>query len=60
MKIMEIYEEVIAKLNRTAPVIGSTFPHVESDGKWKQEDDITWWTNGFWPGIMWQVYDIKK
>ena len=60
MKIMEIYEEVIAKLNRTAPVIGSTFPHVESDGKWKQEDDITWWTNGFWPGIMWQVYDITK
>lgn len=55
-----IYKEVIEKLKKTADVIGSTFPHVGRDGKWNnmEEDDITWWTNGYWPGILWQMYDI--
>ena len=22
----------------------------------KAETDICWWTNGFWPAIMWQLY----
>lgn len=60
MKIEKIYAEVIEKLKNTAPLIGSTFPHVGKDGKWDnmEEKDITWWTNGYWPGIMWQMYDI--
>lgn len=60
MEIQKIYAEVIEKLRKTAPVIGATFPHVGKDGKWDnmEERDITWWTNGYWPGMMWQMYDI--
>ena len=57
MGIQEIYKEVIEKLKKDAPKIGASFPHAGNDGKWdnKGEANITWWTNGFWPGIM---YDI--
>lgn len=60
MGIQEIYKEVIEKLKKDAPKIGASFPHAGNDGKWdnKGEANITWWTNGFWPGIMWQMYDI--
>lgn len=60
MEINEIYSRVIEKLKITAPKIGSTFPHAEVNGKWTEENDITWWTNGFWSGILWLMYDITK
>lgn len=29
--------------------------------KWNVDDGLNWWTNGFWGGIMWLLYqDIKK
>ncbi len=60
MDIEAIYSEVVEKIKKTAPIIGSTFPHINQDGKWDnmEEKDITWWTNGYWPGILWQMYDI--
>ena len=60
MNVEQIYAEVLEKLTRTAPVIGSTFPHVGREGKWDnmEQRDITWWTNGYWPGMLWQMYDI--
>ena len=60
MTVQEIYSEVVDKLKETAKIIGSSFPHVGKDGKWDnmEERDITWWTNGYWPGILWQMYDI--
>ena len=58
MEIEQIYSEVIEKLRHTAAAVGSSFPHVGTDGKWNRMSDITWWTNGFWPGMMWQMYDI--
>lgn len=30
-------------------------PYTTSNGQWK-ENDISWWTNGFWPAVMWQMY----
>ena len=30
-------------------------PYTTAEGQWK-ENDIGWWTNGFWPANMWQVY----
>lgn len=60
MTVKQIYDEVVEKLTITAKEIGSTFPHVGVDGKWDdmEDKDITWWTNGYWPGILWQMYDI--
>lgn len=25
-------------------------------GKWQADDGLNWWTNGFWGGIMWLLY----
>ncbi|MDL2318334.1 glycoside hydrolase family 88 protein [Eubacteriales bacterium OttesenSCG-928-A19] len=30
-------------------------PYSTQDGQWKPEK-IGWWTNGFWPASMWQMY----
>ena len=30
-------------------------PYSTADGQWKKTD-IGWWTNGFWPANMWQMY----
>jgi len=60
MTVEQIYAEVVEKITKTAPTIGSTFPHVGINGKWDNMEikDITWWTNGYWPGILWQMYDV--
>ena len=60
MEIQNIYNEVINKLKENVKNIGSTFPHVGENGKWDnmENQDITWWTNGYWPGILWQMFDI--
>lgn len=46
MTVEQIYTEVLEKLAKTAPVIGSTFPHVSIDENWDnmEQRDITWWT----------------
>ena len=33
-------------------------PYTVQDNQWRQGpiDGICWWTNGFWPGEMWQLY----
>lgn len=60
MTVQSIYDEVLKKMTKKAELIGSTFPHIGKNGKWDnmEEKDITWWTNGYWPGMMWQMYDI--
>ena len=30
-------------------------PYSTENGQWKKTD-IGWWTNGFWPATMWQMY----
>ena len=24
--------------------------------EWNHDDGLNWWTNGFWGGLMWQMY----
>ena len=26
------------------------------DKQWNHDDGLNWWTNGFWGGIMWLLY----
>ena len=28
----------------------------DSGRKWNSDDGLNWWTNGFWGGIMWLLY----
>jgi len=34
-------------------------PYTTENGQWKP-NHITWWTNGFWPAMMWQMYLATK
>lgn len=54
----ELLEKVERKIEEETLRMGTKIPFVVADGRYadRGEDDISWWTNGFWPGIMWLMY----
>ncbi|MBP3361292.1 MAG: glycoside hydrolase family 88 protein [Clostridia bacterium] len=50
------------KIDYTFDKIETLFPYTTKNGKYESSvfelpiDDICWWTNGFYPGIMWLMY----
>lgn len=59
-RIDQIYQKFQASLQR----LGNGFIFYQAEkGKYKDNKaltDITWWTNGFAPGIFWQLYHYQK
>ncbi len=58
-----IWEKLDKKLSRVAVEKRGTLPYTTRSGKIyddKNKDDVSWWTNGFWPGMMWLMYDATK
>ena len=62
----EIWNKIDKKLRHVAPLNRDKIPYTTSS-KWNnlttdgvycdmKEHDITWWTNGFWAGLMWLMY----
>lgn len=50
-------EQVLAKLERTNGRIGDSVPYRTINGVYNDlSGDINWWTNGFWPGLLWLAY----
>lgn len=57
--ISEIYEKMQAKFSAECDRVGDRIPYWTQDGIYKEDyadKDIYWWTNGFWPGILWEMY----
>lgn len=54
----EALARVLAKLERTSARIGDQIPYRTEGGRFddQTEKDICWWTNGFWPGILWLAH----
>lgn len=50
---------IIEKLDKTADEIGASFPHTTRGDAYNNED-VSWWTNGFWPGILWTAYLVSS
>lgn len=43
--------------------LGERIPYIAEDGAYKmdmREENLSWWTNGFWSGILWQLYHKTK
>lgn len=41
--------------------VGNAIPYIAENGRYAKDmsadpEDLIWWTNGFWPGILWQCY----
>jgi len=59
--INETWEKLDKKLSRVAVEYRDAITYTTEEGKkynnTANDKDINWWTNGFWPGLMWIMYD---
>lgn len=60
----ETLGKVLRKYRNTAPLAEklATVPYVGKGGEWLDSgrSGNGWWTNGFWPAIMWQGYALTE
>jgi unsaturated chondroitin disaccharide hydrolase len=55
-------EKAFAKVTKTAGRVKDAIPYRTTGGRYDDlsQSDISWWTNGFWPGILWLAYRETK
>lgn len=54
------YEKLKVKMKAEVERIGSMIPYSTRDGKYHDLDvpeGLFFWCNGFWPGMLWQMYN---
>ena len=57
----EVWKKTDAKMTVCAKRNHDKIPYFAKDGIFDdRSDNICWWTNGFWPGIMWLLYEKTK
>lgn len=55
----ELFEQVQTKLHAEIQRLDGAIPYIpENNGHYVDmaKKDVTWWTNGFWAGLMWLMY----
>ena len=52
------WEKIDKKLSKTAIKSRDKLPYTTVDGVHddKSGENVCWWTNGFWGGMMWLMY----
>ncbi|MCD8119458.1 MAG: glycoside hydrolase family 88 protein [Lachnospiraceae bacterium] len=58
----EVSEKIKFKMRAVAARNTANIPYTAVDGRFDDRgaNDICWWTNGFWGGMMWQLYHATK
>lgn len=56
--VSEVYDKILAKEKKVAQRSRNKIPYTTKDGVFddRGKTEICWWTNGFWGGMMWQLY----
>lgn len=61
----KIFKKIDEKLTVEAKRLGGKIPYIPSAETGLYEEDLgtsdpVWWTNGFWSGMMWQMYHATE
>lgn len=58
MWLENTWSKLQTKMSAECARIGANIPYIPVNGHYEDlgEKDIYWWTNGFWPGMLWQMY----
>lgn len=58
----EIYQKLWTKLQAECIRNTGRIPYAARDGAYNDmwKENPSWWTNGFWAGLMWQMYHAGK
>lgn len=51
-----VWEKTEQKLRQVAKRSRNKIPYSSVDGVHTEKENIEWWTNGFWGGLMWLLY----
>jgi len=60
--VEDVWKRCRDKLYKTSSRIGDGIPYTTVNGKYddKSKDGIEWWTNSFYSGILWLLYNDTK
>lgn len=55
------WEKSLTKYQQMVPRIGSKIPYIPENGRYTDKgEDTYWWTNGFYAGLLWELYAHTK
>ena len=54
----EVWPRLVAKVSRMRESLGNRCPHVAGSDGIYDDTRLDWWTAGFWPGMLWLMYEM--